>query len=61
MEHQQAIALPHRTATKVALILSSIDGQVQAALYMPILALISQTFKNSPSLIFPSLSHLASW
>ncbi len=52
MEHQQAIALPHRTATNVALILSSIDGQVQAALYMPILALISQTFKNSPLINF---------
>lgn len=31
---------------KVSLILSSIDGQVQAALYMPILALIMQTFDN---------------
>ena len=52
MEQRPSNILEHRNATKAALILSSIDGQVQAALYMPILALISQTFNNSPLINF---------
>ncbi len=37
---------------KASLILSSIDGQVQAALYMPILALITQTFDDTAAINF---------
>lgn len=37
---------------KASLILSSIDGQVQAALYMPILALITQTFADDAAINF---------
>lgn len=35
---ERIIAAPNKNLVKAALILSSIDGQVQAALYMPILA-----------------------
>lgn len=52
MKQLPSDTLEHRNATKAALILSSIDGQVQAALYMPILALISKTFDNSPLINF---------
>lgn len=44
-----------RNLIKASLILSSIDGQVQAALYMPILVLIIQTF-NDPAAINLSFS-----
>ena len=53
MEHDTPLA--HRNMVKAALILSSIDGQVQAALYMPILALITSTF-NDPATINFSFS-----
>lgn len=41
-----------RNLVKASLILSSIDGQVQAALYMPILALIMQTFDDAAAINF---------
>lgn len=41
-----------KNLVKASLILSSIDGQVQAALYMPILALITQTFQESNAVNF---------
>ena len=41
-----------RNLVKASLILSSIDGQVQAALYMPILALIMQTFEDAAAINF---------
>lgn len=40
-------SLKNKNLVKASLILSSIDGQVQAALYMPILALIVQTFNDA--------------
>ncbi len=43
---------PNKNLVKTALILSSIDGQVQAALYMPILALTTSTFNDTATINF---------
>lgn len=47
-----ATPMKNKNLVKASLILSSIDGQVQAALYMPILALITQTFQDSNAVNF---------
>lgn len=42
---------PQKNSLKITLIVSSIDGHVQASLYVPILALIAQTFQNDVTMV----------